>query len=163
MSYFESTKYYGHNLGLSCAFRQWRAIDSHCSFIHGYSLAFKVVFRCIDLDARNWCMDFGSLKPLKLYLVNTFDHKTVIARDDPFVSLFEQMHRLKVCDLLVLDDVGCEKFAELVYGAARDLLVNSGQGDRVQVVSVECQEHEANSATYYGDLAVWRPEVDEDE
>ena len=31
---FLSTKTYGHDLGLSAAFRQWRA-ESHCRLIHG--------------------------------------------------------------------------------------------------------------------------------
>ena len=36
-----STKTFGHESGLSCAFRQPNATHSHCSLIHGYALAFK--------------------------------------------------------------------------------------------------------------------------
>jgi len=57
---FRSTKTYNHNEGLSCCFRQWRA-DSHCKLLHGYALAFKFVFATRELDARNWCYDFGGL------------------------------------------------------------------------------------------------------
>ena len=32
-----ATKTYGHDLGLSVAFRQWRA-DSHCRYLHGYAI-----------------------------------------------------------------------------------------------------------------------------
>ncbi len=61
---YYSTKTWGHNMGLSAAFRQWRA-DSHCRLIHGYSLAITLKFAAGDLDARNWVVDFGSLKTLK--------------------------------------------------------------------------------------------------
>ena len=59
-----STKKYGHEVGLSTAFRQWRA-HSHCSKLHGYSLAFKFEFGTNELDSTNWVVDFGGLKSLK--------------------------------------------------------------------------------------------------
>jgi 6-pyruvoyltetrahydropterin/6-carboxytetrahydropterin synthase len=49
MTYY-STKTYDHNEGLSCAFRQWRAKDSHCRWIHGYALAVKFTFGCKELE-----------------------------------------------------------------------------------------------------------------
>ena len=70
MSY-RSTKLFD---GFSCCFRQWKAKHSHCSFLHGYSLGFKLVFECESLDERNWVMDFGGLKDFKLFLEKTFDH-----------------------------------------------------------------------------------------
>ena len=64
---------YGHDIGLSCAFRQPNA-DSHCKYIHGYSLSFNFVFTCLHLDENNWVVDFGSLKSLKNWLQETFDN-----------------------------------------------------------------------------------------
>ena len=81
MTYY-STKTYGHNIGLSAVFRQPHADHSHCRFLHGYSLAFKFTFGCSSLDHRNWAVDFGGLKPLKNWLEDTFDHKTVIDIND---------------------------------------------------------------------------------
>ena len=49
---FFSKKKYGHERGLSAAFRQWRA-DSHCKFLHGYSLEFEFKFGANELDERN--------------------------------------------------------------------------------------------------------------
>jgi len=77
-----STKTFGHELGLSAAFRQWKA-DSHCRFLHGYALAVKFTFAAEELDVRNWVVDFGGLKGLKQILEDTFDHKTLVASDDP--------------------------------------------------------------------------------
>ena len=73
---YQSGKTYGHEVGFSCAFRQHKA-QSHCKFLHGYALSFKFIFEADELDARNWVVDFGSLKSLKGWLENTFDHKTI--------------------------------------------------------------------------------------
>ena len=63
MAKLYSTKKYGHERGLSAAFRQWRA-ESHCRFMHGYSLEFGFVFGAHELDENNWVVDFGGLKGL---------------------------------------------------------------------------------------------------
>ena len=145
---FRSTKRYGHEIGLSCAFRQWKAFDSHCRFLHGYSLAFKFTFESEDLDSRNWVVDFGGLKGLKKQLENTFDHKTVIASDDPELDSFERLHQAGILDLMILKDVGCEKFAELAYHLAKITLEEEGFSPRCKVIEVEVAEHGANSAIY---------------
>ena len=62
MAKYISTKTYTH-LG-PVAYRQWRA-ESHCNLVHGYALSFHFEFESDTLDARNWVMDFGGLKPLK--------------------------------------------------------------------------------------------------
>ena len=43
---YVSTKTYGHEVGLSCAFRQHKA-DSHCAKLHGYALSVKVEFEAM--------------------------------------------------------------------------------------------------------------------
>jgi len=149
MAKYVSTKTYGHNVGLSAAFRQWRA-DSHCRFIHGYSLSFKFVFESEELDVRNWVVDFGSLKTLKGILEDTFDHKTVVAEDDPEMSWFEEAHKRGIIDMVVLPAGGCEKFAEYVYEVADGWLGDAGYKPRVKLRSVEVMEHGANSALHEG-------------
>ena len=144
---YQSTKTYGHNLGLACCFRQWRA-ESHCQFFHGYSLAFRFTFEADELDARNWVVDFGSLKSLKGILEDTFDHKLVVAEDDPKLIAIMHLERLGLVQVRRLPDVGCEKFAEYVWGVADAWLASNGYAPRVRVVSVEVMEHGANSAIY---------------
>lgn len=150
----ESTKTYGAENGLSCAFRQWRA-DSHCRFLHGYSLAFRFVFGCETLDAKGWVVDFGGLKGLKEDLKETFDHKVAVAMDDPMASTFAAMHDMGVMRLKAFKNgVGCERFAEHAYWLARHHVqeMNRVEGkDRLFVVSAECMEHAGNSAIYYGE------------
>lgn len=145
---YRSTKTYGHNVGLSAAFRQWKA-DSHCRYGHGYPLAFKFEFGSNELDVRHWVVDFGALKSLKTILENTFDHKWVVAEDDPQMAWFEEGHRLGTIDLVVLPACGCEKFAEYVFEVAEQWLIDAGFSPRCTLISVEVREHDANSAIYY--------------
>jgi 6-pyruvoyltetrahydropterin/6-carboxytetrahydropterin synthase len=149
-----STKTYGHDLGFSCAFRQFRATHSHCSLVHGYALSFKFIFEAADgvLDERNWVQDFGALKELKEILVSTFDHKVVVDPDDPMLDWFKNGSLLGALDLVVLrGGVGCEKFAEYAYNMAHNVIEKQHPDGRVRVVSCEVSEHGANSAIYLGD------------
>ncbi len=148
MSY-QSTKTFGHHLGLSVAFRQHKA-GSHCRFVHGYALAFRFVFEANELDERHWVVDFGSLKSLKGWLEDTFDHKVIVAEDDPQIAWFREGHRLGVLDLVELPAAGCEKFAEYVFGATETWLEANGYTPRCRLVSVEVMEHGANSAIFTG-------------
>ena len=110
MAYY-STKTYGHNIGLSAVFRQPHADHSHCRFLHGYSLAFKFTFGASDLDHRNWVQDFGGLKPLKQWLEDTFDHKTVIDKDDPMKDELLLLETKGLAQIVQLEGVGAERFA----------------------------------------------------
>ena len=143
---YRSTKTYGNERGLSCCFRQHRA-HSHCNLLHGYSLGFRFTFESETLDERNWVYDFGDCKWIKAFLDDTFDHTLVIASDDPELELFKELHGKKVAKLWVLDNVGCEKFAEFVYEYVAPTLKEKTKG-RVSLYSVECFEHGANSAIY---------------
>lgn len=146
MKYY-STKTFGNDRGLSCAFRQWRATHSHCQLIHGYSLGFKFIFEADTLDERNWVYDFGNTKWIKEYLEHTFDHTVAVASDDPLLDHFKTLEQAGGCDLRIMSAVGCEKFAEIVY---RDVAprVSEETHNRVRLKSVEVFEHGANSAIY---------------
>ena len=149
MPKYISTKTFGHDLGISCAFRQWRAVHSHCSKIHGYALSIHFQFGADKLDDRNWVMDFGGFKELKQVIMDTFDHKLVVANDDPMKEHFKHLHQAGVADVVFVNDVGCERFAEQIFSMTKSLLRNE-LGDRVSLLSVEVREHGANSAIYTG-------------
>lgn len=142
---YRSTKTYGHEQGLSACFRQWRA-ESHCRLLHGYSLAFHFVFEATHLDERNWVVDFGGLKRLKQSLVDFFDHKLLVANDDPMLDDLTVLGGLGCAEVVVMDRVGCEAFAKLGWELAHQAVGNT----RVRVVSCEVREHGANSAIYLG-------------
>ena len=147
MSYY-STKTYGHERGLSAAFRQPRATHSHCCLLHGYALSFSFEFKAEFLDDKNWVIDFGGLKELKDWLEDNFDHKTAVDAADHDMALFEQMDAAGMIELRVFDDgVGCEKFAYYAWRAANQIVHNMSNG-RCVCTQVEVREHGANSAIY---------------
>lgn len=171
MAKFYSTKTYGTDRGLSCCFRQWRASHSHCSTLHGYSLGIKLVFECDTLDEKNWCMDFGGLKEFKAWADSMFDHTLVVAEDDPMLDFFKHMNEIvdieskdhlsklpyergALCDLRIVEGVGCEMFAKMAYDKMAQLLASGDMrypiNPAVRIKSVEVFEHGANSATYEG-------------
>ena len=133
--------------GYSTAFRQWRA-DSHCRFIHGYALRFKVWFDG-ELDYRNWVVDFGCFKRngVKDWFKHQFDHTTVISVDDPERARFEEMDKDGLIQLRIMEDVGCEKFAEYVFKYLSDKIEVETEG-RARVHKVQCWEHGENMAEY---------------
>lgn len=146
MTYY-STKTFDHNTGLSVAFRQWRA-DSHCKYLHGYALRVKFVFSCNELDARNWCVDFGGLKGLKAILEDNFDHKTLVATDDPMFGTFRDLHIKGVIDMIEVPHTGCERMAEMVFEVTEQWLKDAGFSPRCALHSVEVSEHSGNSAIF---------------
>lgn len=147
---YQSTKTFGHDLGLSAAFRQWRA-NSHCNQIHGYALSFRFTFASEVLDERNWVIDFGSLKPLKASLEEIFDHKLLVAHDDPELGAFMELQERGLASVHVVKAVGCEAFAQMAFALAEEWLYTNGHAPRVWLDSVEVREHGANSAIYYGE------------
>lgn len=146
---FVSTKTYGHDIGLSCAFRQWRA-ESHCRHLHGYALGIRLEFAADELDVRNWVVDFGNLKSFKGWLEDTFDHTLLVAEDDPMKDELCALGGLDVAKVLVVPATGCERFAQYVFECAEVWLKDNGYAPRCWVRSVEVREHGANSAIYTG-------------
>ena len=149
---FISTKIFD---GFSCVFRQWKAEGTHCRFLHGYGISFKVWFKG-DLDERNWVWDFGGMKRAKgtidgmnpkAWMDYMFDHTMIVAEDDPFLESFKRMDEAGVIQLRVVPYVGAERFAEYIYNKLNHF-VQDETDNRVQVVKVEFMEHGKNSAIY---------------
>ena len=144
---YRSTKTYGHTIGLSSAFRQWRA-ESHCRLIHGYALGIRLEFEAEELDARNWVVDFGSLKSLKGMLEDTFDHSLLVAEDDPMLDELARLGELGLARIVIVPATGCERFAELIFECVEVWLKDNGYAPRCNIALVEVSEHGANSAIY---------------
>lgn len=152
MAKFQSTKVFD---GFSTVFRQWRAEDTHCRFLHGYGVSFKIWFEG-DLDERNWVWDFGGMKRAKgkidgkspkEWMDFMFDHTFIVAEDDPFLSSFVKMAEAGVAQVRVIPATGAEKFAQYIYAKVAPFILNETEG-RVKVTRVEFKEHNKNSAIY---------------
>lgn len=148
MAKYFTGKKYGHDRGLSCAFRQWRATHSHCSKLHGYSIAVEILFECEKLDDRNWGVDYGGMDTLKIWLETMFDHKTLVAKDDPEIEWYREGQKRGVLDIVEIENTGCERMAEMIYNKVEEWVIGNDLSPRVKPYKVTVWEHEANSASY---------------
>ena len=163
MAKYQSTKLFDN---YSVALRQHKAAHSHCELLHGYALKFKVWFESNEpleenqLDEMNWIMDYGGFKDtdaeptpgngLKKWMNYMFDHTCLIEKDDPQLESFKWMEELGILHLRVMDKMGAESCAKLVYDKFNDVMFKTG-GGRVKVVKVECWEADRNSSIYCGE------------
>ena len=157
---FVSTKVFD---GFSCCFRQWKATTTHCQYLHGYGVSFKVWFEG-DLDERNWVWDFGGMKRAKTkidgkspkeWMDYMFDHTVLVAEDDPMRMKFEMLNNVQErgkqyegpLQLRIVPATGAEKFAEFIFNKLNPFVQEETNG-RVKVKQVEFREHGKNSAIY---------------
>ena len=153
MGKFTSTKIFD---GFSTCFRQWKATTTHCQYLHGYGVSFKLYFEG-ELDERNWVWDFGGMKRAKgtidgmspkAWFDYMFDHTTIIAEDDPQLDkFFRKLERNGTIQLRVIPAVGAEKFAEFLYNKVNPFIEKETEG-RVKIAKVEFREHGKNTAIY---------------
>ena len=152
MGKFQSSKVFD---GFSTVFRQWKAENTHCRFIHGYGVSFKVYFEG-GLDERNWVWDVGGMKRAKTlidgkqpkaWMDYMFDHTLIIAEDDPWVEAFRQMDEASVAQVRIIPATGAEKFSEYIYNKLNEF-VKTETDNRVRVTKVKFMEHGKNAAYY---------------
>jgi len=155
MGKFQSSKVFD---GFSTVFRQWRAETTHCRFVHGYGISFKVYFEG-ELDDRNWVWDFGGMKRAKTlidgmqpkeYFNYMFDHTMIVAEDDPCLKAFKEMDNAGVAQVRVIPATGAEKFAEFIFNKVNPFVLEETEG-RVRVTKVKFMEHGKNAAYYLED------------
>jgi len=152
MGKFQSSKVFD---GFSTVFRQWKAKETHCRFLHGYGVSFKVYFEG-ELDEKNWVWDFGGMKRAKTLIDGKqpkawmdfmFDHTVIIAEDDPGMGGWETMNKLEVIQLRIIPATGAEKFAEFIFNKLNNFVHTETEG-RVRVTKVKFMEHGKNAAYY---------------
>ena len=149
---YQSTKLFD---GFSCCFRQWKAKTTHCRFLHGYGVSFRVTFEG-DLDERNWVWDFGGMKRAKTlidgmqpkaWMDYMFDHTVIVAKDDPMLDYFYHLDNQGIIQLREVEATGAEKFAEFIFNKLNPFVQTETNG-RVKVAQVEFMEHGKNTAIY---------------
>ena len=149
---YQSTKLFD---GFSCCFRQWKAETTHCRFLHGYGISFRVTFEG-NLDHRNWVWDFGGMKRAKTLIDDMqpkawmdymFDHTVIVAKDAPKLETFQAMEVMGIIQLRVVEATGAEKFAEFIFHKLNEF-VHKETKSRVKIAQVEFMEHGKNTAIY---------------
>jgi len=143
---FYSTKTYSE--AFPVAYRQWRA-DSHCNVVHGYALSIHLEFGAADLDARNWVVDFGSLKPLKDDFEDWFDHTLLVAQDDPQRDTLIALRAHGLAKVVEVERTGCEGLSSFIFdylNGPDGWLKIHGYWPRVVCTKVEVRETKSNMA-----------------
>ena len=131
--------------GFSTCFRQFGAV-SHCKYLHGYALQFKVTIKTSYLDRNNWVSDYGGFKDFKLWLKHWFDHTCFVTLSDPEIETFKKLKERGIIQLRITDKISIEMFAQMVYEYLEKQLP-----PKIKLESVECIETPYNSAIYCGD------------
>ena len=152
MGKFTSTKVFD---GFSTVFRQWKAETTHCKYLHGYGISFKLWFEG-QLDQRNWVWDFGGMKRAKgkidgrtpkEWMDYMFDHTVVMATDDPHLETFRDLDKQGIIQLREVPATGAERFAQFICDKINPFILEETEG-RVKIAKVEFREHGKNSAIY---------------
>jgi 6-pyruvoyltetrahydropterin/6-carboxytetrahydropterin synthase len=152
MGKFQSSKVFD---GFSTVFRQWKAKTTHCQYVHGYGVSFKVYFEG-ELDDRNWVWDFGGMKRAKTlidgrqpkaWMSYMFDHTMIMAEDDPMLPAFQQMDSAGVAQVRIIPATGAESFAKYIFDKLNEF-VKTETDNRVKVIKVKFMEQDKNAAYY---------------
>ena len=157
MAKYQSTKVFDN---YSVALRQHKAAHSHCELLHGYALKFKVWFESNEpleenqLDEMNWIMDYGGFKDtdaeptpgngLKKWMNHMWDHTCLIEKDDPQLESFKMMEELGILSLRVMDKMGAESCAKLVYDKFNERMTLTGGGSYKQAPFEDITEEQYN-------------------
>ena len=142
---YKSTKKLGP---ISVGHRQWKD-QGHCAWVHGYGRYIQFTFEG-ELDHRQWVMDFGDLKDVKKWIEAEWDHRVLIASDDPLLPQLKELESHGGINLNILPDgyyPGIEESCRYLYDELNPM-IKKKTNNRVEITRVEVWEHENNHAEY---------------
>lgn len=151
---------------VSTAHRNWRAKDNpnrdskKCSYIHGYTKSFSIVFGCESLDEFQWVYDYGTtstgeertMTSIKKFIQETLDHGVTTDDQDPMLAKLFEMHELELIKLVVIpvkdgQSGSVEGLCRFMYNTF-DPQLRRETNNRVWIESITISEHHKNSSTY---------------
>ena len=143
---YKSAKRFGP---ITTGHRQWRD-KGHCSYVHGYGRYVRLTFEATELDERGWVMDFGDLKDVKSWIESEWDHRTLIAADDPVIPELKTLEEVGGINLNILPEgylPGIEESCRYLYDKLNPVIQRK-TNNRVEITRVEIWETEKNQAEY---------------
>ena len=143
---YKSSKRFGP---ITTGHRQWRD-KGHCSYVHGYGRYVRLTFEATKLDERGWVMDFGDLKDIKSWIDSEWDHRTLIAADDPLIPELKALEKVGGINLNILPEgylPGIEESCRYLYDKLNPVIQRK-TNNRVEITRVEIWETEKNQAEY---------------
>lgn len=76
-----------------------------CGRLHGHNYIVEVVFVSEELDDRGFAgNDFADFAPIKKYIDETLDHRSIFSVDDPMASAVLNLPGVDSSDVVVLDN-----------------------------------------------------------
>jgi hypothetical protein len=94
------------------------------------------------------------LKDLKAQLDVWFDHKQLVAEDDPKLHVYKMMEQEGLAKLTILPKLGCEALADMLYKYVNGVYIpdhwGQGESERLWCFKVEVRETQANMAYRIG-------------
>jgi 6-pyruvoyltetrahydropterin/6-carboxytetrahydropterin synthase len=87
--------------------------DGKCKYLHGHNGRAVIALEAPTLDERGMVLDFSDIKRVvSRWIDDTLDHRMLLRRDDPAVSVLKQMGE----PLFLLDvNPTAENIARLIY------------------------------------------------
>ena len=143
---FKSSKRFGP---ITTGHRQWRD-KGHCSYVHGYGRYVRLTFEATELDERGWVMDFGDLRGVKNWIEDEWDHRTLIASDDPVIPESKALEKVGGINLNILPEgylPGIEESCRYLYDKLNPIIQRK-TNNRVEITRVEIWETEKNQGEY---------------
>ena len=151
--------------------RAWRA-KSHCHFLHGYGKKCRITFtKNYDgiavsdskiLGENGWIIDFGGMEKIKNWFAENWDHKAILAYDDPLLlskgdqpCLADQLKEIGALDYVILPKEfknSTEHHCLWVHDAISRVITSEYNEDaraKVLIENVKIYEHEFNEAAFY--------------
>jgi 6-pyruvoyltetrahydropterin/6-carboxytetrahydropterin synthase len=143
---FKSSKRFGP---ITTGHRQWRD-KGHCSYVHGYGRYVRLTFEATELDECGWVMDFGDLRGVKNWIEDEWDHRTLIASDDPVIPELKALEKVGGINLNILPEgylPGIEESCRYLYDKLNPIIQRK-TNNRVEITRVEIWETEKNQGEY---------------
>ena len=109
-----------------------------------------MTFEATELDERGWVMDFGDLRGVKNWIEDEWDHRTLIAADDPVIPELKILEEVGGINLNILPEgylPGIEESCRYLYDKLNPIIQRK-TNNRVEITRVEIWETEKNQAEY---------------
>lgn len=146
MSFFTCTKRFPE---ICVSHRNWNS-GTHCSRIHGYARTVEITIQAQELDAAQWVVDLGDLKFIRELLVEAWDHRLLVASDDPLLDDFRELEKKGALSVNVMNidkgwGPGLEGSCQFIFDQVQPVLSEKTKG-RCRVSKVEIWEKSDNRA-----------------
>ena len=109
---------FGELRGFSCAYRNHTNEEMHdeSPMLHGYSLSFFFRFASNDIAI----LEHPTYLPEKMawmgqFLEEIFRNTVIVTHEDPLLENFQALEEAGACTLRMIDQVGAEAFAKVLY------------------------------------------------